>query len=325
MKKTIASFMVALLLAMTSCESFLHRSPTPLLWGFAIEGFPIREEMLEKLEQETKISAQLIQFYLQWPKNPEEEVSLLSSLEAIWQRGAVPCITWEPMHAAADGGANKAIAAEELLRGTYDRYLASFAAQIKRGGKPVIIRFAHEMNLNVYHWGVEADRFGPQAAELYIKMFQYVVTAFRKLQVDNVQWAFCPNSESVPNEKWNVASNYYPGDSYVDLLGMDGYNWDISEEVAKAQNKSWTVPWRSFQQVFELIYRQLRELAPNKPIMVFETATVDRSRKGKQQWIAEALQTAKAWGLAAIIWFQVNKEEDWRIVQKEAPHFIDAS
>ena len=57
-------------------------------------------------------------------------------------------------------------------------------------GKPVIIRFAHEMNLNEYHWGTLEAEYGQKSPEIYIKMFRYVVQFFKDEKVDNVLWAF---------------------------------------------------------------------------------------------------------------------------------------
>ena len=47
--------------------------------------------------------------------------------------------------------------------------------------------------------------------------------------VHNVEWVWAPNAESAPG-LFDVSSpnnwrHYYPGDSYVDWVGIDGYNW----------------------------------------------------------------------------------------------------
>jgi hypothetical protein len=44
--------------------------------------------------------------------------------------------------------------------------------------------------------------------------------------------------------------------------------------------------------------------------MVFETATTSQGGD-KARWVAEALDTASAWGLLAVVWFEVDKELDW--------------
>ncbi len=195
-----------------------------VLWGYALDGYPIKKSQLESLDS-TELDPMIILFYLQWPKPGEMGEVPLQSLEIISQYSEIPCLTWEPMYQMD----NKlhAIPYEDILAHKYDDYLERFATGIKTRGQPLIIRFAQEMNLDHYHWGTEASQFGPKSPEIYVKLFRYVVTFFKNKGVSNVQWAFCPNAESVPSNEWNKASHYYPGDEYVDILGMDGYDWRL--------------------------------------------------------------------------------------------------
>lgn len=296
------------LLIFASCNLF-EKKPTSFFWGFVVEGFPITKNALEDLQKSTGITPQMVVFFLQW----STQEPLAPSLDAIWKAGAVPCLTWEPMTIV--DGKESAIPYTDLTEGKYDAYIASTAKEIKSFGKPIIIRFSHEMNLSRYHWGT--GTMNPHSPEIYQKMFRYVVDQFRKENIKTVLFAFCPNVESIPNEAWNKISQYYPGDAYVDILGMDGYNWNITSEVAKERNLAWTSPWKSFEQIFEPLYLELKKLAPNKPMIVFETATALRASKKKSEWIQEAEQTAIDWDLEGIVWFQANKEEDWRMNQNQ--------
>lgn len=289
--------------------------PFPFI-GLALAGFPVTEKIIEQSKDETKIDPAVIVFYLQWPSTIDVVEPILPSLEAIWNSGAVPCMTWEPMNIVDN--VERAVPYQEILQGTYDSYLDWVASEIKSWDKLVIIRFAHEMNLSRYHWGTTLDDYGPSSTGIYVSLFQYVVSFFRNKHVDNVLWAFCPNADSVPNEDWNIAKNYYPGDEYVDILGMDGYNWNIDASLAKAGGQAWHNPWRSFNEIFEPIYSQLRKISVNKPLIVFETASVDRSQDEKKLlWIKEALNISRQWDIQGIVWFQVDKEEKWKFKQEK--------
>lgn len=285
----------------------------PLCWGLALDGYPVTEAMLATSEREVNLAPpQIILFFLQWPSAPAENAFPRESLDAISKRGAIPCITWEPMYYAE--GREVVIAHERILNGDYDSYLVSFARAARDWRKPVIIRFAHEMNIERYHWGTEKAEYGPRSPEIYRQMFRYVVSVFRREGASNVIWAFCPNSESLPNPSsspdnaWNEASRYYPGDEYVDVVGADGYNWGTTQTREK---DGWDSRWRSFRDIFTPIHSRLRTLAPGKPFFVFETATVTEGGD-KEGWIKEAIHTAGEWKIEGIIWFQVNKEQDWR-------------
>lgn len=303
-----------------SCQPQQDWSYSSIFWGFAVDGFPITQQII-KLNNESKINPEMIVFYLQWATPSQQYQSIISSLDTIWESGAVPCLTWEPMSNLDQ--IEKAIPYEDILSGQYDDYLSSMAAEIKVWDKPLMIRFAQEMNISRYHWGTSKNDFGPLSPEIYIRMFQYVVNIFKKQKVNNALWVFCPNVDSIPNEPWNVAKNYYPGDQYVNIFGMDGYNWNINAELAGARKQSWINPWHTFEQIFKPLYQELKTINAHKPIIVFETASVNRAGDPKKSlWIQDALKVSKRWGIKGIVWFQVNKEEDWRINQNEDYSYI---
>jgi hypothetical protein len=282
-------------------------------FGVALGGYPITPARLAEAAKTIRLTPTAVLFYLQWPATPQAQGFPQESLDSIWQQGAVPCLSWEPMYYL--NGQEHVIDYERIVKGEYDRYLEEFAKKAKLWGKPLLIRFAHEMNLDRYHWGIpDKNRYGPRSPEIYQSLFRYVVQYFRKRGADNVLWVFCPNSESIPHPVrdqalWNQASNYYPGDAYVDVLGMDGYNWGTTQTVPR---NGWQSQWRTFREISEPLYRELKALAPRKPIVVFEIASTDQGGD-KRDWIKEAWGTAKAWDLKGLIWFQLQKEIDWNI------------
>lgn len=292
---------ILLLILLCCCQSSNSlQKHSPIIWGFALDGYPIDESKLLEVRERTSLSPQLVSFYLQWPKPGEKENIPISSFEAIWEMGAIPCLTWEPMYFIDKEP--HTLSLQEILSKQYEPYLHNMAEAIKGWGKPVIIRFGHEMNLNQYHWGTRAEQYGKESPQIYVKMFRYLVNFFRQDGAANALWAFCPNADSVPGESWNRASRYYPGDEFVDILGMDGYDWQDASKVKT----------RSFEELFRLLYRDLKEIAPQKPIFVFETAT-SGSPKAKTLWIKQALEMGAKWQLKGIVWFQVDKEKNWAL------------
>ena len=55
-------------------------------------------------------------------------------------------------------------------------------------------------------------------------------TLFQQEGATNVEWVWCPNNGNYPYK------GFYPGDRYVDWVGVDGYNWTRA-------------PWLSFAQI----------------------------------------------------------------------------
>jgi len=287
----------------------------PFFFGTALDGCPITEERLSQVKNDIGVWPEIVVFFLQWPsmKDPTTARFPVESLDAIWNSGAIPCLTWEPMYYSE--GREVMVPWQAIVHGAYDGYLKEFAAEAASWNRPFMIRFAHEMNIARYHWGTEPSGYGPESPDIYRRMFRYVVTVFRGAGAHNAVWVFCPNAESVPNVSydatayWNRMEDYYPGDAVVDVLGMDGYNWGTTQTKA---NHGWDSQWRAFGTIFRPAWETLRRSAPDKPILVFETATVDQGGD-KGLWIKNAFETAREWNLNGLVWFQVNKEYDWRI------------
>jgi mannan endo-1,4-beta-mannosidase len=298
-----------------------HTDSRPFFFGVALDGYPISKERLGAVEAELERPPEVVVFFLQWPPVDGQTAASFpkATLDAIWDSGAIPCLTWEPMHYSE--GREITVPYQDILSRAYDPYLLEFATQAASWNRPFMIRFAHEMNIERYHWGTERADYGPESPRIYRQMFQYVVSIFQKAGAQNVVWVFCPNAESVPNSSydvtatWNRIEDYYPGDAVVDVMGMDGYNWGTTQ---KKDQHGWDSQWRSFASIFQSAWETLRHLAPDKPIFVFETASVDQGGD-RGSWVKNAFQTAQAWGLTGLVWFQVKKESDWRISAGQAP------
>ncbi|XP_069111578.1 mannan endo-1,4-beta-mannosidase-like isoform X2 [Argopecten irradians] len=86
---------------------------------------------------------------------------------------------------------------------------------------PVIFRPFHEMNGNWFWWGTNSRT--QNTAHEYILLYRYVVEFLRdRKRIHNVLYAYSPG-------KLHNHSDYlkfYPGDRYVDVLGMDFYYSD---------------------------------------------------------------------------------------------------
>ena len=72
-------------------------------------------------------------------------------------------------------------------------------------------------------------------------------------------------------EDWR---NYYPGDRFVDLVGMDGYNWGTA--------RSWS-RWQSFEAIFGPLYA---DYAGRKPIMICEIGSAEVGGD-KSAWVRD--------------------------------------
>lgn len=106
--------------------------------------------------------------------------------------------------------------------------LYGLAQQCKSYGLPMLVRLCHEFNGNWNSYGSESE-----TAAQFVAGWQHVVTYFRGQGVSNVSWVWCPNTWGLagisagvdldPTAADGSGVNWYPGDSYVDYVALDGY------------------------------------------------------------------------------------------------------
>ena len=214
-----------------------------------------------------------------------------SVITGVYSSGCMLMIAWEPWLA----GPKEGIDFDALLSGGYDAYIGEFALRLKEISGPVMLRFGHEMNGNWYPWsGVKIGE------EKYISSYRYIKDMFDKAGVKNVEWVFCVNSEDVPRKN-NHFMQYYPGDEYVDYVGLDGYNW--------GNTQTWSA-WKGFREIFG---PRIREIAAStgKPVIIAEFSSAG-SGGDKAAWIRNAMDFIKNTGeIKGFAIFNVDKEADW--------------
>ena len=237
----------------------------------------------------------VVLWYVSWP-----DAFPTADAQTVSANGSIPLITWEPW-ISDPAGTLEAIAA-----GRCDAYVRSFFLAAKAYGKPLFLRFAHEMNGNWYPWD-GAHNGGAAGPAKYINAWRYIYNVKEAVGAANVYLVWCPNSANQPGDAWNAIGAYYPGDQYVDWIGLDGYNWGYGNGG-----------WRSFDAIFGSAYRTLTALTA-RPLMIGEFSSAEQGGD-KSAWIGDALRQVRSAGYSRIkllCWFNIDKtqagERDWRI------------
>jgi hypothetical protein len=260
------------------------------IFGIATPGLPWETADRDRITSRLPVQPDQLTFYESW-STPDFPVAQVRSMAAA---GAVPDMVWMPMD--ANGPAHQpAYAPKRIIRGRYDKEIRRWAREIKRYAAPLVIRFAPEMNGNWLPWGVEEA-----TPRQYVAMWRHVVRIFRAVRVRNVTWTWAPD---VLDYQPLRARRFFPGDRWVDRVGLDGYN---------SGTDSSTTNWRSFARIFRQPVRFLRRLS-NRPIYVEETASTELGGD-KAAWIAGMWSwLAKHPEVRGLTWFDFDKETDWRI------------
>jgi len=262
------------------------------LWtGIFDEVSPLDLAGVERLEKAIGQKFASIMWFQDWSTGFSTEKAT-----AAWNAGYLPHVTWEPWFF----GDQKKIVLEDILSGRWDAYITQWGRDAAAFGKPVLVRWGHEFNGDWYPWSVAKNGESP---ETYIQAYRRVHDLVTAAGARNLIWAWCPNAESLPSKPWNTPAKAYPGDDYVDWIGIDGYDFDGND---------------TFESKFARPYSELTK-AFDKPLFIGEMST---GRKGADRaaWI-DAMHLALVNRFPAIkgfVWFNINKERDWRLDESAA-------
>ena len=181
---------------------------------------------------------------------------------------------------------------DTINNGSKDAVIKKFASDAKAYGYPVILAPFHEMNGN---WSPWAGTINNNTPEKFITAWRRIHGLFNG--VGNVKFALVYNSVSVPNVKGNQFEDFYPGDAYVDYVGLDGFNFGS--------------PWLSFKEIFDTPLKQV--LTYKKPIYIFSMGSVPGV--DKDVWIADALGVqVYNYPIEGWVWFnQDGHDGNWLV------------
>ena len=105
--------------------------------------------------------------------------------------------------------------------------VAKALQKLKEAGVIVLWRPFHEMNGDFFWWGIDAYNNNQQSnVEAFKELWKDLyITLTQKYELDNLIWIY----SAIPTLNWTGTSTaYYPGDEFVDLVGLDYYGESIS-------------------------------------------------------------------------------------------------
>lgn len=203
-----------------------------------------------------------------------------------YDAGAMMMIQWEPVGYSLTG----------IGEGRYDNYITTFAKTVRSVDLPVVISFGHEMNGGWYSWGSSGN-----TAASFVAAWRHIHDLFAKVGATNVIWLWDANvtytDPDVPLEP------LYPGDSYVDWVGLTGYYHQNTGEGGRT----------TFETLFTPSADQIRTFT-DKPLLIAETAAAPGPLKAAE--IRDLFTTIAAHDdLIGAVWFNYDKsgenETNW--------------
>jgi len=246
----------------------------------------------------------IVMWYQHWGLTDGYQYFQPSWMDAVRAHGSIPLVTWDPWDPTQSPTSQSAYTLQNIINGNFDSYIITWAQASKAWGHPYFLRFAPEMNGNWNPWSEQVNGNKPGQ---FVLAWRHVHDLFTAQGVTNVTWVWSPNIDYSTSTS---LSELYPGDAYVDWVAMDGYNW--------GNVGAWHT-WESFSALFQQTYNDLLAITA-KPMMIGEMASTEQAGN-KASWISDTYTTQIPHyfpRIKAVVWFNIDKETDWRIESSPA-------
>lgn len=265
-------------------------------WGVLQYNIPYELSAWDEIEADVEKSMSVVQFGWPWYDSSGAESPFPeANVNVIRERNAIPCVNWCSWQLGG-GAVQSDFRCWVIANGAYDSYIRSFAADVAAWGHPLIIRMNHEMNIDgQFPWNFHG---GDNSPEDFVAMWRRVHDIFVEEGATNASWFWCPNVWW-PGSYAVDPTDGYPGNDYVDWVGVDGYNWD----------NMW------FDEIFRHAYDQFAEFAPGIPVALGEWGTHEGAPISKDVWILDAHEQIKNNypRMQMLLWFNELDSGDWPI------------
>ena len=231
-------------------------------------------EEINSIEARNNINFNIISLYLAWNEDSIDNFpdDLLTS---IIEKNAIPMVTWEPWASSLPISDSIEDLREEkkvfqyITKGYFDEYIREFADRLGEFNKPVYLRFAHEFDNPQYPWSSK----GNNTPEEFKAAWKHVYQIFKEEGADLVMFVWNP-------WKAEQMSEYYPGESYVDWIGITALNYGPLNN--RGQEVSFSRLYQEFHNQFYWFTR--------KPVMLAEFGSLDIENT-QEEWTRDAMNS----------------------------------
>jgi hypothetical protein len=261
--------------------------PNTRLFGVHTPQAPLATEV-DAFATEAGKSPNMIMFF-----RDLEDPFPAEAIQSSWVQGRLPMVTLEPIVKDSTSGQPKL---RDITSGKYDAVLTAWAKAAAAQDLAFVLRFGQEMNGNWYTW---SDGYFGNARGDFVKAWRHVHDVFTANGASSVIWNWSVNRvDSLPDRS---LGRVYPGDDYVDWVGVSGYYRTTSSTP-------------SFDATFAMTLRELKRVAPSKLVILSEVGA-GTTETNRVAWINDFF--AKLLDHPEIIgfnWFNDFKSGgDWRI------------
>jgi hypothetical protein len=219
-----------------------------------------------------------------------------TAADAVRSRGAMPIISWEPWIGRTN---DPNWALSTIIGGFHDTYIHQWTRAVAAWGHPIYVRPMYEMN---GYWTAWSPGVNGNTTDEFVRAWRHIVDIARDEGAANIRWVWAPNIDA-DNPRLSTYASVFPGDDYLDWVGIDGFNWGTSRI---------TTAWRDVSTTFQRSVGEVRALTA-KPLMISEIGSSELGGD-KAAWITDGFQqiVTDLPDVEAVTWFN-GVDPDWQV------------
>jgi len=197
----------------------------------------------------------------------------VANVQSIHNAGRVPFIRMMARSSLAESQADPIYHLQNIIDGDFDTQLLQWFQEAAQINYPLLIEFGTEVNGDWFPWnGIyngasEKTGYGdpnlPDGPERFRDAYRHIIDLSRQASANNITWFFHIDAYGQPEDTWNDFENYYPGDAYIDWIGVSVYG-------AVTPNDE----YETFRHKLNRVYNRLINMT-QKPLAVLELGIVE--------------------------------------------------
>lgn len=245
----------------------------------------------------------IVSWYQQWA-GARASFDAVKAESVYADYNATLLLGWAPRDPAVSGTTNAQYTLDAIAAGNHDTYIAQFAADAADWGRGFFLKPMHEFNYSgIGPWAIGAN--GNTASD-FAPAWQHIYDVVRDAGCWNARFVWNPLAYGTA-----LTSAMYPGNEYVDVVALDGYNWNDGSN-----------PTGSYSTIFGSAYDTIMGYCGGvKPFMIPEMGAAELGTfQAKDAWIQQTFDTdmqTRTPKLKYSVWFDSDLsgqgQKDWRV------------
>jgi len=160
---------------------------------------------------------------------------------------------------------------KDIISGKHDEVLTTWFNEAKDINSNLLVEFGTEVNGFWFSWNGTyygkgtKNEYGndnyPDGPEIFRDAYRHIIDVCNQAGADNITWFFHFDVNNDPEEDWNDPVLYYPGDDYIDWLGVSIYG-----PFQRGDKYNDLLP----ADLLEKAHKKFIELSTNKPYAILE-------------------------------------------------------